>query len=89
MEWKQERPGWCPHKDCQFKRRVMDDLCGGHLPAPERHDEDFNHHRLCLNGADSNGGVFDLQVNNTDLFWLRWTFDALDGKQTVHMSSNK
>ena len=80
MEWKQERPAWCPHSDCEFKRRAMDAMCVGHLPAPAEHDGDFNNHRLCLNGAADNGGVFDLQINSTDLWWFRFLFHALDGK---------
>lgn len=26
-EWRQERPSWCPHTDCLFRRRAMDDMC--------------------------------------------------------------
>ncbi len=86
-EWKQERPTWCPHTDCIFKRRVMDGMCGGGLPNPVEHDGDFNNYRFCLNGAADNGGVFDLQVNDTDLGWFRWIFDALDGKTTSWLSA--
>lgn len=75
--WKQERPSWCPHPDCLFRRRAMDDICGGKLPAPEPHDGDHNTMRLCLNGADSTGAVFDLQVNDSDLHWLRWIFEGM------------
>ena len=82
--YKQERPAWCPHNECQFKRRAMDNACVGHLQTPTEHDGGFNHYRLCLNGVADNGGVFDLQVNNTDLWWLRWLFDALDGKNTAN-----
>ena len=64
----------------------MDDMCGGHLPTPVEHDGDFNHHRFCLNGVADNGGVFDLQVNNSDLWWFRWLFDALDGKNSANAS---
>lgn len=67
----------------------MDNVCGGHLPEPAEHDGDFNHHRFCLNGAADNGSVFDLRVNNTDLWWFRWLFDALDGKGTANMRSNR
>jgi len=45
-EWKQERPNWCPHTDCLFKRRVQDAMCGGHLPTPVEHDGGFNDYRL-------------------------------------------
>jgi hypothetical protein len=84
--YKQERPSWCPHKDCLFKRRTMDNACAGNLPQPVPHNGDFDYYRLCLNGVLPNEEVFDLQVNNTDLEWLRWLFDSLDGKQTSWLS---
>ena len=87
-EWKQERPKWCPHQDCLFQRRIMDEMCGGHLPVPVEHDGDFNRHRFCLNGVADDGSIFDLQVNNSDLWWFRWLFDALDGRNTANMNSN-
>lgn len=62
----------------------MDAICVGHLPKPEPHDGDENIHRWCLNGAADNGGVFDLQINNTDLWWFRQMFSALDGKAVEH-----
>lgn len=86
--YKQERPSWCPHHNCIFKRRVMDGACGGQLPLPEPHGADFNTHRFCIN-KDLEAGiaeVFDLQVNETDLDWFRWIFDALDGKRTSWLS---
>jgi hypothetical protein len=64
----------------------MDSTCAGHLPRPVPHASDFNHYRLCMNGALPNGEVFDLQVNDTDLEWFRWMFDALDGKKTSWLS---
>ena len=82
-DWKQERPTWCPHADCVFQRRAMDHLCGGQLPVPEPHDGDHNTHRLCINAGEP---VFDLQVNASDLDWMRWIFDALDGKATSWLS---
>ena len=84
--WVQERPTWCPHTDCIFKRRAMDNICGGELPEKQPHDGGFNDYRFCLNGAAENGGVFDLMVNDTDLGWFRWIFDALDGKTTSWLS---
>lgn len=81
--WKQERPSWCPHTECLFRRRVQDALCGGELPAPEPHDEDHNTHRICINAGEP---VFDLQVNASDLERFRWVFDALDGKSTSWLS---
>lgn len=84
--WTQERPTWCPHTDCLFRRRAMDSICGGELPTPTEHDGGLNTHRVCLNGAADDGRVFDLQVNASDLGWLRWIFDALDGLKTSWLS---
>ena len=64
-------------------RRVQDAACGGQLPQPVPHDADYNTHRLCLNAGEP---VFDLQVNASDIEWLRWIFDALDGKRTSWLS---
>jgi hypothetical protein len=75
--WKQERPTWCPHTDCHFLRRVTDKMCGGKLPKAEPHDGDFNTHRICLNGVLSSGEVFNLQVNNSDLWWFAWLIMAM------------
>ena len=72
--WKQERPEWCPHSNCLFAFRVTDAMCGGKLPEPEPHDRDFNTHRFCLNGASDSGGVFDLQINKTDIWWFKKLF---------------
>ncbi len=47
------------------------------------HDGDVNTHRLCLRLAD----VVDVQVNTTDLDWLRWIFDALDGHESSWLSN--
>ena len=58
----------------------------GHIKALlEKHD-DHNTHRFCLNGADKDGGVFDLQVNRSDLGWMHWVFDALDERSTSWLS---
>ena len=81
LVWKQERPSWCPHNDCEYLRRVQDALCGGKLPTPESHDGDHNTHRMCQRDGDD-GSVYDWQVNATDLDGFRWIFDALDGKVT-------
>ena len=70
-EWKQERPDFCPHNDCLFKRRAMDDMCVGYLPKPEKHNGDINKYRWCLNGASDSEGVFDLQINDTDIWWFK------------------
>ncbi len=89
-EWKQERPSWCPFTNCKFKRRVQDAFCCGDLPEPVPHNADFNHYRICFCGAekyqeDGFSGEY-YQVNNTDLGYLRWIFDALDGKKTSWLS---
>ncbi len=84
--YKQERQPWCSHQDCIFRRVALDNACVGALPEPVPHDNDFNHYRICLNRVLPNNEVFDLQVNNTDLDWFRWLFDALDGKQTSWLS---
>ena len=82
-EWRQERPSWCPHPDCSFRRRAQDALCAGQLPAPEPHDGDHNTHRICINAGEP---VFDLQINATDAEYFRWMLDATDGKQTSWLS---
>lgn len=85
VEWKQERPEWCPHQDCVFLRQSQGLLCGGHLPKPEPHDGDENTHRLCIKAA----GVFDLQINRTDCDSIRFILDALDEKKTSWRSYHK
>lgn len=71
------RPDWCPHKDCRFKRRAQDAMCCGHLPELAPHEGGFNIYRLCLNKADKDGGVFDLQINKTDIYYFRKMFISL------------
>lgn len=85
--WEQERPTWCPHTDCLFRRRAQDAVCGGQLPSPVPHDGDLNTHRVCFNGVADDGGPLDVQVNRTDLGWFRWIFDALDGLSTSWLST--
>lgn len=89
-EYRQERPTWCPHADCVFRRRAADAICGGELPKPEPHDGDMNTHRFCVNGPQDpeapRSAIFDLQVNAGDLDWFRWILDALDGKETSWLS---
>lgn len=74
MEWKNERPGFCPHPDCTFKMRAQDRICIGALQAREEHDDDYNTHRLCI---DAGGPVFDLQVNRSDVYHFRRLFNAI------------
>lgn len=83
-EWKQERPEWCKHDDCIFKRRVQDSICGGNLPEPAPHDKDVNIFRICI--RFETGNIVDIQCNPTDLGYFRWIFDALDGKKTSWLS---
>ncbi len=88
--WKQERPLWCLHQDCQFLRRTMDAMCGGELVRPSEHEGQLNTHRFCIRCPDVENGPFmihDYQVNDNDLQWFRWIFDALDGKKTSWLSS--
>lgn len=75
--WKQERPDWCPHLDCLFLRRAMDNICGGRLPQPESHNEDFNTHRFCLVDVLPEDEIFDLQINKTDIGWFEFIFQAI------------
>ncbi len=84
-EWKQERPMWCHHSDCIFKRRCQDAFCCGELPKPDPHHDDFNYYRICVSGFEDGIGQ-DYLVNNTDLEYMRWIFDALDGKTTSWIS---
>ena len=70
-QWKQERPAWCPHSDCQFHMRTQDSACAGKLPIPVDHDGIENTHRLCLHGAKDDGEwTFDLQINRGDAWNL-------------------
>ena len=87
-EWKQERPSWCRYSDCKFKRRCQDALCCGELPEPEPHEGDFNYYRICINVEGDRAGV-DYCVNNTDINYLRWILDALDGKKTSWLSKGR
>jgi len=79
QEWRQERPSWCPHRDCEFKKRAMDKLCSGRLPEPTSHDGDWNTHRLCINGVLPNNEVFDLMINKTDAWWLSYVLSEVVG----------
>ena len=53
-------------------------MCIGNLPEPVSHDRDENIYRLCLNGAAEDGGIFDLQINDTDIFWFKFLFKAVN-----------
>jgi hypothetical protein len=77
--WTQERPPWCPHPTCQFVgTQAQGSLCIGELPTPEPHDGDVNTHRWCIHGAKDDGEwTFDLQINQTDVWWMRRLFDRV------------
>ena len=81
------RPIWCPHPDCEFIRQTQDLIYSGKLFKPELHDTTPNTHRLCVNTQETNHGVFDLQVNDSDVDTFRWILDGLDGKKTSWRSS--
>lgn len=83
MEWKQERPSWCPQPSCKFKRRAQDACCVGILQTPQPHDVDFNIYNWCMRFDDR---VDRYEVNDSDLGQFRWLFDALDGKTTSWLS---
>ena len=95
---KQERPAWCPHTDCLFQRRAQDALCGGKLPGGDLRETDefgqvhVNDLRICMNETiqpPPNAKVIDFKVNSSDLDWIRWIFDALDGKETSWLSKGE
>ena len=68
---KQIRPKWCPYGNCNFEIHSQELMCRGKLPIPEQHDNDFNTHRLCIDTRETGHGIFDLQVNKTDLWNLK------------------
>ena len=77
------QPDWCPHPDCVHIKTMVDTICGGRLTKPERHDDDFNTHRFCLKDAGGDGGVFDLQVNKSDLYWFSLLLGAIKDDMTL------
>ena len=81
--WVQEQPAWCPYKDCRFLRRAMDNICAGELPEPRNHNSGINTHRFCM---VTDTEIAHYQVNKTDLDWLRWIFDAIDGEESSWLS---
>lgn len=81
---KNERPKWCPHPDCIFQMQEQNLICGGKLPKPAPHGEvkEANDKRICIDTRETGHGIFDLQVNDSDLEAFRFIFDSLDGKVT-------
>jgi hypothetical protein len=63
-------------------------LCGGVLSKPVPHDGGINTHRLCIHFHDD-ASTIDLQVNESDMEWLRWIVDALDGRTTSWLSRGR
>ncbi len=78
----QERPTWCPVKNCEFLRSSQGKMCGGKLAEPTEHDGGINTHHFCL----SESGHSSYEVNTSDLDFFRWIFDALDGRRTSWLS---
>ena len=62
------RPIWCLHSDCNFIASSQNKICKGELPRPEPHGSDFNTHRFCLDTRETGHGIFDLQINSTDIY---------------------
>lgn len=82
-EWlKQKRPEWCPHQDCQFKLMKQNLVCVGILPETELHNGIPNYARICfydevLPLEMHTRPVYDMQINEGDVFHLRSLLDAL------------
>lgn len=66
----------------------MDSACAGNLPEPVPHGGDVNTYRICIREILPDNEVCDIQANDGDLDWLRWLFDALDGKRTSWLSKD-
>ena len=63
-----KRPEWCPNKDCEFSKQSQDMICRGKLPESIPHGDGFNTDRICLDTRETGHGIFDLQVNEGDLW---------------------
>ena len=59
----------------------MDNLCSGKLPEPTSHGEDWNTHRMCINGVLTNNEVFDLMINKADAWWLSYVLSEVVGEE--------
>ena len=68
------KPKWCPHSDCIFKRTYQNCLCIGKLPKKVLHGTDYNTHRWCIKNALPNDEIFDLQINRSDVYWFELLF---------------
>ena len=76
-----KRPGWCPHKNCQFKIQSQGMACVGALRIPQLHDKTLNTHRLCLDTRETGHGIFDLQINWTDCWNLIRILNTVSQKE--------
>ena len=82
VEFSMSIPEWCPHENsCIFKVLRQNKICGGHLPEPEAHDDDFNKKRLCIDTRETEHGIFDLQINHTDIYVLISVLNFIDKEQ--------
>jgi len=80
--FQQVRPDWCPHADCDYIASSQNKICKGVLPCPAPHGDGFNTHRFCLDTRESGHGVFDLQINNTDIFNIKRILSAAQKRVT-------
>jgi hypothetical protein len=75
----------------------MDSICGGALPAGQANAKETdafgevheNDVRVCFNETHQpppNHKPLDFKMNPSDLDWIRFVFDALDGKETSWLS---
>lgn len=83
-----DKPFWCAHIDCNFIKNTQDKLCCGRLSTPEQHDTDYNTHRLCLDIGELEHVIVDLAVNNTDVYWLMTTLQAIKTDGSVEYLVN-
>lgn len=90
-ERKQQRPIWCPYKDCGFIVRSQDAICIGKLPIPKDHGnfKACNTHRLCQRGAEDDGAwLHKVEWNRGDAwnFWrcLNSAFGFLQTTRIAH-----
>lgn len=54
------RPTWCPHIECAFRKRVGNLCCSGKLEQPQN---SLITHRLCLTGMQLDDGITELKLS--------------------------
>lgn len=87
--WRQERPTWCPHKDCAYRVSTQAVACLGELPNPTDHDGTPNTHRFCMRGASDDGEwLFKLELNQGDAAALVRIFSACFGLKASSLSAS-